>query len=591
MGRGGSREALARLDASIERRPTAEKLVNRADRLLEIREPERALVDAEWAVFLDASSARAHACKAAAHLALAVGKRMVGKLSVKQTMAAMDAYCEALERDPSLVEPRVVLDCPQGRCYQALRAWVPNWKELSEEACQATIDEWSTAIEDLSPRSEKQRTRDDGAARMRRKVEEQRRAFDEQSTALREQLVHAKAYHQHEQKIADAERQQRRSLEKENRALRKALSLLADEGSKEFSKDGPAGSSSASAEDGYADGHGERVHALRQVVDVLAHADRERAASATAGESCDRCERTGGGAGARASSVERTDEASSAAEAHTTGCCEAAPLHVHTLQAAVVTIAGFGAALASMQVITQAREDAAAATVPRLALTLEAVGVGSNSFFFAFVVLVAVALAAAAKALTASDLARLWALCVWTIPVLRVLTVATMDRESLSIFTNFRPGLASVSRLVFFTAGVFHSTVALTSYEKTRLGLWLAFVLGLGMSAVIAWLSVYRVGGEPYGGPEWEKYTAQYGGELTHYATRFELLQAVFLLEIRLRITLVVLPFVAGFVMVGSILLPECWSRAGNARPATSKGGTRDAESHPERQRIVMDHC
>lgn len=569
MGRGGSREALARLDASIERRPTAEKLVNRADRLLEIREPERALVDAEWAVFLDASSARAHACKAAAHLALAVGKRMVGKLSVKQTMAAMDAYCEALERDPSLVEPRVVLDCPQGRCYQALRAWVPNWKELSEEACQATIDEWSTAIEDLSPRSEKQRTRDDGAARMRRKVEEQRRAFDEQSTALREQLVHAKAYHQHEQKIADAERQQRRSLEKENRALRKALSLLADEGSKEFSKDGPAGSSSASAEDGYADGHGERVHALRQVVDVLAHADRERAASATAGESCDRCERTGGGAGARASSVERTDEASSAAEAHTTGCCEAAPLHVHTLQAAVVTIAGFGAALASMQVITQAREDAAAATVPRLALTLEAVGVGSNSLFFAFVVLVAVALAAAAKALTASDLARLWALCVWTIPVLRVLTVATMDRESLSIFTNFRPGLAyalsirprashprrcarprqhapcrslsarhplrpppsltladllhpptvlpaalrgrrSVSRLVFFTAGVFHSTVALTSYEKTRLGLWLAFVLGLGMSAVIAWLSVYRVGGEPYGGPEWEKYTAQY---------------------------------------------------------------------------------
>lgn len=78
---------------------------------------------------------------------------------------------------------------------------------------------------------------------------------------------------------------------------------------------------------------------------------------------------------------------------------------------------------------------------------------------------------------------------------------------------------------------------------------------------------------------------------MTHYATRFELLQAVFLLEIRLRITLVVLPFVAGFVMVGSILLPECWSRAGNARPATSKGGTRDAESHPERQRIVMDHC
>ena len=143
-------------------------------------------------------------------------------------------------------------------------------------------------------------------------------------------------------------------------------------------------------------------------------------------------------------------------------------------------------------------------------------------YFLGLAAITSLTLAAGSQALNARALAGLWVAVMFVLPLARLVSFALMTPQTMAAFVVYNPSLAHTSRLLFFAIGVAHSQVALCQRWSRLCALWMLVTLLVGASLVIARSA----------GISW-------------------------LDELRIRMTLVGLPFVAGWQGMLWALMPK----------------------------------
>ena len=149
---GHWKEALECVSRSIELVETAPRLILRAELQMELNRPRLALEDTERALQLDPSSIDAQASHAYALFAMAVHRPRDAAPPAQWWMRAAEALCAVHELDPELDLPRRLVErVPPIRCYNHLRANVPDWAGMDGRARLAAVEEWIAALRVLVP--------------------------------------------------------------------------------------------------------------------------------------------------------------------------------------------------------------------------------------------------------------------------------------------------------------------------------------------------------------------------------------------------------------------------------------------------------
>jgi len=504
--------------------------------------PRQALEPAERAVELDPASAEALSICADAYFMLAC--RLPGGAADRHDLLfrAAEAFCAAHDMDPTLAEAQQYLELQRTWCYQVLRKHSQGWAHMNKRARQAAIDHWIATLQALMTTDA-----------LLRAEEELLVALEDPALAepqLHSALPHLWCYHvlrsctpgwaemsaqaRHtaicvwigslQPLSASLARERRRKREEEMRQAVRLRQRLSDEhsvqewtvlDSEPVVK--PLLAPCCLVSGPLATGclvHGP-LAGPRSANYSTIELEEERPPRSQAPRSRAR-------PGVNASEAQAADHWAAQAGSSSSSRVLGVPL----TRTAMLIIGGLGVCISRV------------AEVPDPSPTgylLSPAQVTIVAMLAAFV------LAVVAQMGDAIGFTWLWSMCMLLLPMVRLASVCTMSHVSLVAFTNPNPVLVCTARLIFFVTGVVHSTAEMAPVQRLLLSLWLLCTLTLGVTTVIAWR-----GASDY----------------------FE--------ELHLRLTMILLPFTAGFLSCQPSALPTLkrwatWCRGGS--PAKDSAG------------------